>query len=60
MNASVPLLPNKQTTIAKIDANSIHRICSGQVIVDLQTAVKELVENAVDAGAKVIGIVLCE
>ncbi|KAK2464851.1 hypothetical protein APHAL10511_003150 [Amanita phalloides] len=29
----------------------MHRISSGQVIVDLQTAVKELVENSLDAGA---------
>ena len=28
-----------------------HRICSGQVILDLSMAVKELVENALDAGA---------
>ncbi|EPQ28458.1 uncharacterized protein PFL1_03761 [Pseudozyma flocculosa PF-1] len=34
--------------IAKAD---VHRITSGQVVLDLQTAVKELVENALDAGA---------
>lgn len=38
-----------------IDASSVHRITSGQVIVDLQTAVKELVENSLDAGATIIG-----
>jgi DNA mismatch repair protein PMS2 len=37
--------------IKPIDRASVHRICSGQVIVDLRTAVKELVENAIDAGA---------
>jgi DNA mismatch repair protein PMS2 len=42
--------------IEKIDAVSIHRICSGQVILDLATAVKELVENAVDAGATTVEI----
>eukprot|EP01113_Clastostelium_recurvatum_P010257 TRINITY_DN15061_c0_g1_i1.p1 TRINITY_DN15061_c0_g1~~TRINITY_DN15061_c0_g1_i1.p1 ORF type:complete len:234 (+),score=32.42 TRINITY_DN15061_c0_g1_i1:31-732(+) len=37
--------------IQHIDRESVHRICSGQVILDLAAAVKELVENALDAGA---------
>ena len=32
--------------IKAIDRDSVQRICSGQVIVDLSVAVKELVENA--------------
>jgi hypothetical protein len=32
-----------------------HRITSGQVVIDLQTAVKELVENSIDAGATNVG-----
>ena len=39
------------TSIKPIDQSSVHRICSGQVILDLGTAVKELVENALDAQA---------
>jgi DNA mismatch repair protein PMS2 len=42
------------STIRAIDAASVHRICSGQVVVDLATAAKELVENAVDAGATTV------
>lgn len=43
------------SSIQTLDKISIHRITSGQVIVDLQTAVKELVENSLDAGASSIG-----
>jgi DNA mismatch repair protein PMS2 len=42
-------------TIRQIDASSTHRICSGQVVIDLSTATKELVENSLDAGATSIG-----
>lgn len=48
-----PPAPSEQAvgSIKQINKQSIHRICSGQVILDLATAVKELVENALDAGA---------
>ena len=42
--------------IKAIDNDSIRLICSGQVVIDLTTAVKELVENSIDAGAKTIEV----
>jgi hypothetical protein len=37
--------------VSAIDKSSVHKICSGQVILDLATSVKEVVENALDANA---------
>lgn len=46
--------------IKPISKADVHRICSGQVILDLSSAVKELVENSLDAGASSIEVKLKE
>lgn len=43
----------EQPSIKAIDKVSVARICSGQVITDLATAVKELVENSLVNAAAV-------
>ena len=45
-------------SIHQISRESVHKICSGQVITDLTSAVKELIENALDAHAKHIHVSL--
>ncbi|XP_030340198.1 mismatch repair endonuclease PMS2 [Strigops habroptila] len=57
MEAAAPCLEPAKA-IKPIDPKSVHRICSGQVVLNLGTAVKELVENSLDAGATNIDIKL--
>ncbi|KAF1315546.1 Mismatch repair endonuclease pms1, partial [Globisporangium splendens] len=47
-------------TLHVLEKRDVQRICSGQSVVDLATAVKELVENALDAGATLIEVKLKE
>nr|XP_026486804.1 mismatch repair endonuclease PMS2 isoform X1 [Vanessa tameamea] len=42
--------------IKLINKDTVHKICSGQVVLSLAVAVKELVENSLDAGATNIDI----
>ncbi|KAI6076466.1 Basic leucine zipper and W2 domain-containing protein 2 [Aix galericulata] len=58
MEAVAEPSPEPAKAIRAIDSRSVHRICSGQVVLNLGTAVKELVENSLDAGATNIDIKL--
>ncbi|XP_002004786.4 mismatch repair endonuclease PMS2 [Drosophila mojavensis] len=46
--------------IKAIAKDTVHKICSGQVVLSLAVAIKELVENSIDAGATLIEIKLKE
>ncbi|KAG5315026.1 PMS2 endonuclease, partial [Acromyrmex insinuator] len=50
----------KSKKIEAINRETIHRICSGQVVLDLAIAIKELVENSLDSGATVIDVKLTD
>ncbi|OAD51872.1 Mismatch repair endonuclease PMS2 [Eufriesea mexicana] len=57
MTESIPT-SEESKKINAINKQAIHQICSGQVVLDLATAVKELVENSLDSGATLIDIKL--
>ncbi|CAH2091320.1 unnamed protein product [Euphydryas editha] len=56
MEDSRDLSEVKINSIKPISNDTVHRICSGQVVLSLAVAVKELVENSLDAGATNIDV----
>ncbi|KFB50618.1 AGAP007126-PA-like protein [Anopheles sinensis] len=54
----LPATNAESRKINVIDKDTVHKICSGQVVLNLAVAVKELVENSLDAGATLIEVKL--
>lgn len=47
---------SNEGSIRSLPAVSAHRIVAGQAVADMASAVKELVDNALDAGARSVNI----
>ncbi|KAI4470714.1 dna mismatch repair protein mlh pms mutl [Holotrichia oblita] len=60
LSEATELKYEQQCLIKPINRHTIHKICSGQVVLSLAVAIKELVENAIDAGATNIEVKLKE
>ncbi|MEM6650878.1 MAG: ATP-binding protein, partial [Pseudomonadota bacterium] len=60
MNKDLHSLPQNRPLIRRLPASAVNRIAAGEVIERPAAAVKELVENALDAGATQIDVTIEE
>ena len=44
------------SSIHNLDKQAVTKLCSGQIILSITAVVKELIENAIDAGATAIDV----
>lgn len=47
--------PNPNRTIKQMDQHTVQMLCTGQIILNVAGACKEIIENALDAKATTIG-----